>query len=263
MDRGGGEGAVLSVIRTVFETGSTNADLLDLARNGADEGLWLRAERQTAGRGRQGRGWESPSGNLYASTLVRLRRDDPPAATLALVAAVALEEVVRHRFPGEGRGPVSGASTLGPGLRRGSISIKWPNDLLLDGAKLSGILLERAGDAVVIGIGVNLAYHPDLRDRPTISLAAHGVVVAPSEFVERLADMLAAWLHIWRTEGLPPVVARWTERAHAPGTPLVARLSDGESIEGTFEGLSPDGALVLRLADGASRVIHAADVFLV
>ena len=263
MDRGGGEGVVLSVIRTVFETGSTNADLLDLARTGADEGLWLRAERQTVGRGRQGREWDSPSGNLYASTLVRLRPDDPPAATLALVAAVALEEVVRCCFPGEGRGPASGASHLGPGLRRGSLSIKWPNDLLLDGAKLSGILLERAGDAVVIGIGVNLAYYPDLPDRSTTSLAAHGVVPTPPEFVEQLADMLAAWLHIWRTDGLSPVIARWTERAHRLGTPLIARLSDGEAIAGTFDGLSPDGALLLRLADGASRVIHAADVFLV
>lgn len=271
MDRGGGKGVVLSVIRTVFETGSTNADLLDLARTGAEEGLWLRAERQTAGRGRQGRAWDSPSGNVYASTLVRLRAGDPPAATLALVAAVALEEVVsnflRHSRESGNPYPVSASSgpgVMGPRFRvDDGLRIKWPNDLLIEGAKVSGILLERAGDAVVIGIGVNLAYHPDLPDRLTTSLAAYCITVTPAEFVEGLAEMLAAWLHIWRTDGLAPVITRWTVRAHPRSTQLIARLSDGEAIEGAFDGLSPDGALVLRLADGACRVIHAADVFLV
>ncbi|UVO52565.1 biotin--[acetyl-CoA-carboxylase] ligase [Sphingomonas sp. SUN019] len=234
------------MIRTVAETGSTNADLLLLARSGADDGLWLRAERQTAGRGRQGRAWDSPEGNLYASTLVRLRPGDPPPATLALVAAVTLEEVVRLLLP----------------TPRGLV-LKWPNDLLLDGAKLSGILLERADDAIVIGFGVNIAHHPDLPDRVTTSLAEQGVAVTPAEFVTRLAEMFAAWLHHWRHDGLSPIVARWTERAHPPGTPLIARLPDGEAVEGTFDTLAADGALVLRLADGGVRVIHAADVFLV
>ena len=148
MERQRGQGAVLTAaIRTVAATGSTNADLLELARSGAVEGLWLVAERQTAGRGRQGRTWESPPGNLYASTLVRLRRDDPSAPGLALVAAVALHEVV--------------AAVL-TGGRRGGLLLKWPNDLLLDGAKLAGILLERADDAVVIGVGVNAQHHPAL-----------------------------------------------------------------------------------------------------
>ena len=75
--------------------------------------------------------------------------------------------------------------------------------------------------------------------------------------------MFAAWLAIWRNDGLAPIVARWTARAHPIGTPLVARLGDGAAIEGDFGGLAPDGALVLRLADGTRRVIHAADVFLV
>ncbi len=255
------------MIRTVFETGSTNADLLDLARSGAEEGLWLRAERQTAGRGRQGRVWDSPTGNLYASVLVRVRSGDPATATLALVAAVALEEVVSSfLYSGGGRSPASQAilpDSQGSGLRRSTARLKWPNDLLLDGAKLSGVLLERADDAVVVGFGVNLAHHPELPERPSTSLAVHGVMVTPADFVEKLVDMMAAWLHIWRTDGLAPVIARWTERAHPPGTPLIARLSDGEAVAGAFGRLAPDGALVLRLADGASRVIHAADVFLV
>src|SRR5689334_7206475 len=108
------------MIRTVPETGSTNDDLAALARAGAPEGTWLRAERQTGGRGRQGRGWESPLGNLHASTLVRLAPGDPPAPTLALVAAVALREV---------------AAAFAPGA---DLVIKWPNDLLAGGAKLAG-----------------------------------------------------------------------------------------------------------------------------
>ncbi|GAA0311078.1 biotin--[acetyl-CoA-carboxylase] ligase [Sphingomonas oligophenolica] len=250
MDDDRRQGAVLThIIRTVAETGSTNADMLMLARGGAQEGLWLRAERQTSGRGRQGRVWTSAEGNLYASTLVRLRAIDPQAATLALVAAIALEEVVRAYLP----------SFSLPG---GTV-IKWPNDLLLDGAKLSGILLERADDAVVIGIGVNLAHHPESLDRPATSLAAHGVTPMPEDFLDTLATAFERWLAIWRNEGLAPIRARWLDRAHPVGTALTARLPDGSAIDGLFAGLDSEGALILRLADGTSRVIHAADVFLI
>lgn len=240
-----GEGAVLTAtIRTVAETGSTNADLAALALSGAAEGLWLRAERQTGGRGRQGRAWDSPPGNLYASTLVRLRPSDPPAATLALVAAVALEEAVAVFLPGA------------------RASLKWPNDLLIDGAKLSGILLERSGDAVVIGFGVNLAHHPQALDRPATSLAAHGAAPDPALFAETLAEGFSRWLARWRGEGIAPVRDRWLARAHPSGTALTARLAEGAAIDGLFDGLDSTGALILRLADGGRRVIHAGDVFL-
>lgn len=141
--------------------------------------------------------------------------------------------------------------------------LKWPNDLLVSGAKLSGILLERMGDNVVVGIGVNVAHHPDLADRAATSLAAEGVAITPMALLERLTEMFAAWLGIWRAQGLAPVVTRWLERAHATGTPLIARLADGSAVDGTFETMASDGALVLRLADGSTRVIHAGDVFLV
>lgn len=251
--------------------------MLELAQSGVGEGVWLRAERQLGGRGRQGRAWTSPTGNFYGSTLVRVRPSDPPPATLALVAAVALEEVVgvylSHFLGGGGASvakvDVTGRSTAplsapqpGPGLCRGSAVIKWPNDILLDGAKLSGILLERLGDAVIVGIGVNLAHHPDDTDRRATSLAAQGTAPDPADFAETLADAFARWLSLWRGRGVGPVRTRWLERAHPIGTALTARLADGTAVDGLFDGLDASGALILRLADGTRRVIHAGDVFL-
>ena len=210
-----------------------------MARDGAAEGLWLRAERQTGGKGRQGRSWVSPAGNLHASTLVRLRPGDPPAATLALVAAVALHET---------------ASLHAEGLL-----IKWPNDLLGNGAKLAGILLEREGEAVVVGFGVNLAAHPDLPDRPSTSLAAlAGAAPDPAAFAETLAESFARWLARWRRDGIDPIRRRWLERAHPPGTAIAT--AEGE---GLFDGLDETGALRLRRADGRVTVVHAGDVFLI
>jgi BirA family biotin operon repressor/biotin-[acetyl-CoA-carboxylase] ligase len=236
---------VTAAIRTVEQTASTNQDMAALAAAGAAEGQWLRAVTQSAGRGRLGRSWVSPPGNLYASTLVRPRPSDPPTATLALVAAVALHEVLTAW---------SGSDAL---------EIKWPNDVLLDGAKLSGILLEGVGDAVVIGIGVNLTHHPEGLDRPVTSLAAHGIAPDPALFIEDLSAAFARWLARWRGEGLEPVRERWLAIAHRKGTALVANLPDGESVEGLFDGLDTHGALNLRLADGSTRVIHAGDVFLI
>jgi BirA family biotin operon repressor/biotin-[acetyl-CoA-carboxylase] ligase len=140
--------------------------------------------------------------------------------------------------------------------------LKWPNDLLIDGAKISGILLERTGDAIVVGIGVNLAHHPTDTDRRATSLTAHGATPDPADFAETLADTFACWVSIWRGQGLAPVRTRWLERAHPIGTALTARLPDGSATDGLFNGLDSDGALILRLADGTARVIHAGDVFL-
>jgi BirA family biotin operon repressor/biotin-[acetyl-CoA-carboxylase] ligase len=235
----------VSAIRTVTETGSTNDDVAALAREGAAEGVWLRAERQSGGRGRQGREWHSPPGNLYASTLVRLRPDDPPAPTLALVAAVALHEVAS--------GFVAGGTR---------VEIKWPNDLLVAGAKLSGILLERVGDAVVVGFGVNLSDHPDEILRPAINIGMLGGAPDPARFLDALASSFGRWVGRWRGEGLGPIRERWLAAAHPPGTALSTHIAGGARVEGLFDGLDESGALKLRLADGGTRVIHAGDVFL-
>lgn len=211
------------------------------ASSSALDGDWLIAGRQTAGRGRQGRAWVSPPGNLYASGLVELRAGDPPASTLALVAGLAVVEALG----------VSG------------LSLKWPNDVLTGSAKLAGILLERQNDVVVIGVGANLAHHPDLPDRPTMSLAAMGVTMSADTAISVLAPAVARWLDIWRTAGLLAIRTAWLDRAHPVGTPLAATLPDCTRIQGGFDGLTPDCALQLRLADGTTRVIHAGDVFLI
>jgi BirA family biotin operon repressor/biotin-[acetyl-CoA-carboxylase] ligase len=226
------------LIKHVAETGSTNDDVAAHARGGAAEGLWLRADRQTGGKGRQGRAWVSPPGNLYASTLVRLQSGDPPAPGLALVAAVALHEVV---------------APLAPHVR-----IKWPNDLMADGAKLAGMLLEREGEAVVLGFGVNLAHHPEGLERPVTSLAALTGGAAPEAgpFLDMLAESLARWLNRWRRSGLAPVRQAWLACAHPFGTALSTHKGDG-----VFDGLDESGALRLRLGDGSTRFVHSGDVF--
>lgn len=234
------------MIRTVAETGSTNADLLADAAT-IPEGTWLRAERQTGGKGRLGRAWVSPPGNLYASTLIRLQPGDPPAPTLALVAAVA----------------VHATASLWAGVHAGSLQLKWPNDLLADGAKLVGILLERSGNAIIAGFGVNLAIAPEGLGRTTTSLAAlTGAAPDPGLFLEDLAREFALWLGRWRGQGIAPVRAAWLERAHSFGTALVARGPAGER-EGLFDGLDGEGALRLRLADGSVEIVRAGDVFLI
>ncbi len=218
--------------------------MLAMGRDGAPEGLWLRAESQTGGKGRSGRQWISPPGNLYATTLIRLQPSDPPAPSLALVAAVALHEA---------------ASAY---AQDRALTIKWPNDLLHNGAKLAGILLEREGDNVAVGIGANLAHHPDLADRATTSVAnVIGAAPDPADFLIDLAQSFERWLGIWRGTGLSAIRTEWLGRAHPIGTALSAALPQ-EQFDGLFDGLDEAGALRLRLADGNVRVIQAGDVFL-
>ncbi len=234
------------MIRTVAETASTNADVLKLADSGEPDGLWLRAEQQTAGRGRLGRNWVSPIGNLYASHLIRLRDGDPSASTLGFVAAIALDEVLRIFAPDV------------------AFQIKWPNDVLVSGAKISGILLERTGNAVVLGVGVNLSSHPDVSDRKTTSLAdLTGHTTGPHIFLETLADVFARKLSQWRNVGLAQILDQWRDRAHPVDTSLQVNLPDGACLNGLYKGIDETGALSLRLADGSLRAIHAGDVFLV
>lgn len=228
-------------------TSSTNADLLARAVMGAPEGLWLRADQQGGGRGRMGRDWVSPAGNLYASTIARLSPNDPSPATLAFVAGLAAHDTIK---------------LVAPDI---AIQLKWPNDVLsANGQKLCGILLERAGDAIIAGFGINLVWHPANIGRPVSDLRALGGNPPEAQAVcEVLAEQFASWLQKWRQQPLANLLRAWEAAAHPKGTALRVNLPDGEQVDGLFAGLGDDGALSLRLADGAIRAIHAADIFLI
>jgi BirA family transcriptional regulator, biotin operon repressor / biotin---[acetyl-CoA-carboxylase] ligase len=214
-----------------------------LAASGAVEGDWLVALEQEAGRGRQGRAWVGASGNFFGSTLVELVPSDPPAPTLSMAAGVALIRAVEAAAPATG------------------LILKWPNDLMMGHAKLGGILLERSGSRLVAGFGVNLARAPELPDRETGSLASVALVT-PQGFAPLLAGAFARALDLWRSDQ-PRLMSSWFESAHPIGTPLPVHAGPGETAQGEFAGIDLDGALRLRLADGSTRVIHAADVSLV
>lgn len=235
------------MFRLVEETGSTNADLAAALRAGelVPEGQWLIARRQTAGRGRQGRAWFDGAGNFMGSCAVRLSDHGPPPASLSFVAALAVRDAAAEAL--------GGTAALG---------LKWPNDVLLDGSKLSGILLEMARGSVIVGVGVNLARAPDLPDRKTAALADHGPAPALETFAASLARHFANRLDDWRSLGLGVTLQAFLNGAvHGLGAPLTVHDAEGMRVSGTFVGLEEsDGALRLRLADGAERVIRAGDL---
>lgn len=233
------------MIHYVAETGSTNSDLAARLAAGerVPEGDWLVVDRQSAGRGRQGRAWNDGAGNFMGSTVIHPTPHDPPRSTLALLAGVALHEVVGELVPPPAK-----------------VQLKWPNDLMVGGAKMAGILLEGAGDAVVLGIGVNLAQAPELPDRETIAMAQFGPAPDRDTFAERLAAQWKADLERWRTYGLAPLVNRWEAAAHPKGTRLAAEIAGEGRIAGTFDGLTEEGAARLRLDNGEVRAIHAGEL---
>ena len=234
-------------LEIVPETGSTNADLVSRLGSGKaiPEGYWLIADRQSSGRGRQGRSWLDAPGNFMGSTVVNITASDPMASTLSFVAALAVYEAV--------------VVNLG---NPQALQLKWPNDLLLSGAKLSGILLERFGSVAVVGIGVNLAGPPSLVDRTAGYVGGVGPAPDRDVFARHLAVSFECELDRWRQYGLESLFERWLAAGHAVGSSLSVHSSDGARISGSFDGLEPDGALRLRMADGSCRVIHAGDVAL-
>lgn len=236
------------LIRVVAEIASTNSALLArLAQGEAPaEGQWLVADRQTAGRGRAGRVWSDGFGNFMGSTAVALRNGEALPQTLALVAGVSVHRALMSVVP-----ELSG------------LALKWPNDLLVGEAKLGGILLERQRDAVIVGIGVNLAAAPEVPGRKTISLAALGHAVSRNTFASALAACWAEDLTAWHAGAWPMLRGDWLARSLPRGTLLGVNLTDEGHVIGGFAGLEPDGAALLRLADGSVRAIHAGDVELI
>jgi len=230
---------------------STNAVARRMARAGAPDPTVVWAREQTGGRGRRGRAWASPRGNLYASVLCRPGSDFTTAGQLGFVAALALVEAVEPDLP-------AGART----------ALKWPNDLLVDERKVAGILLESvtdgAGDldAVIPGIGLNIARAPDDAAYPAGTLIDAGARadLDPADCLAALVPRLLAWRETWRADGFAPLRDAWLRRAKGMGEPITVRLPQA-TLHGTFHDLDPDGALILRQRTGVEQRIHVGDVF--
>ena len=229
---------------------STNGEATRLAAAGAREGTLVVAEEQSAGRGRRGRTWVSPPGNLYGSLVLRPPRPAHEAAQLGFAASLAVLESCRHFLP---------AGT--------ALACKWPNDVLAGGRKLAGILLESraagagALDWLVIGIGVNLASYPRDTEFPATSLAEAGAPgVTPDTMLTILAARILAWYEAWqRPGGFAALRAQWLAHAQGLGGPIRVRLADRE-LDGRFAGLDDGGRLLLDGAEGR-QAIAAAEIF--
>jgi BirA family biotin operon repressor/biotin-[acetyl-CoA-carboxylase] ligase len=212
--------------------------------------MWITARRQHLGRGRRGRSWETGEGNLAATYLFVSPKPPAEAAQVSFVAALALADLAD--------------AVVDPAL----VTLKWPNDPLIAGRKTAGILVESGvlpggGLWLAVGCGVNLARSPADLDRPVTAFAAHvsgGSPPTPERAIAVLAAAMERWRTVWESQGFPPIAQAWTRRAHGLGGPCTAQLTH-ETVQGVAEGLDPDGALRLRLANGAIRRITAGDVF--
>lgn len=238
-----------SGVRTEWldETDSTNDEARRRFRAGEIGPLWIAASRQTSGRGRRGRAWADLSRNLYCSGLYSLKCTPGEAAQLSFAAALAASDVCQAALTGR------------------TVKVKWPNDVLIEGQKVCGILLESAdapGQVVqlVIGIGINVMAAPDIPETPAVSLAQLGSGLDAATALDHLVDRFEHWRGVWAREGFAPIRDAWLARAHGVGQRCLARL-DKETLEGVFTDLAADGSLILELAGGERRLISAGDVF--
>ena len=233
------------------DVGSTNTECLERARAGEAGGLWITADRQLSGRGRRGRSWVSEPGNLYASLLLIDPAEPARLASLPLAVAVAVHEAVRQSLPPDGADRVR---------------VKWPNDVLIAGAKTSGILIESeimadGRRAVVVGCGINVGHHPGEGLYPSTCLANEGAATSPQELFARLFVTMADALSVWDAgRGIAATRTDWMARAAGIGGEVTVRLPDRE-IHGLFESVDPEGRMVLRDETGRRQTIAAGDVF--
>lgn len=229
---------------------STNLECLDRARAGDPGNLWITANRQLGGRARRGRNWVSEPGNLYASLLLIDPATPADLASLPLAVAVAVHEAISRTLP-------PGAATP---------TIKWPNDILVDGAKISGILLEsetleNGQRALVIGCGINVAHAPEHVQYPTTTLRAAGSPVAPEELFAHLCQAMARQLQRWDSgRGIGAVRQAWLDHAQGIGQRITVHLLD-RAISGQFRDIDEAGCLVMVDDDRRIQTIAAGDVF--
>ena len=227
------------------ELDSTNSEARRLAEAGEGGPIWIIAEKQTAGRGRRGRSWETLSGNLAATLLVRPKASREAVGQLSFAAALAVADVAAHFAPAA------------------AITVKWPNDVLADGRKLAGILLESGTDStggwLAVGIGINLAAAPEGTEFPATALAEFAGAPSPDNALALLAVRFAHWYDAWMSGGFETLRAAWLARAGGLGLPIRARLPH-ETRHGVFEGIDSTGALLLN-EQGSIHAIAAGEVF--
>lgn len=227
--------------------GSTNDEALGLAAEGAAEGTLVTARCQSAGRGRRGRSWESAEGNLFLSLILRPPGGAGAAQQICFAGALAIFETVEAHLP--------------PGA---DIGLKWPNDVLVGGCKVSGLLIERpvgGGTALVLGVGINLVSHPASTAYPATDLTSEGAgMVRPEAALEGFCRAFLARYRQWQTCGFAPLRADWLARARGLGGPLAVEI-EGRRFDGVFTGLDGDGALRLDLGGQGVKKVTAGDVF--
>jgi BirA family biotin operon repressor/biotin-[acetyl-CoA-carboxylase] ligase len=247
-----GDRAAPPRILRVRETGSTNADAMRLALEGEDLPLWIMADTQTAGRGRAGRSWISPAGNLYASLAICCTAPLENAGQLSLIAGISLYDAIR----------TAAELTSNAGLR-----LKWPNDILVGLAKIGGILIEstsargRPGFLAILGFGLNIATSPEDIGRPATSLNRHGSAPPPDGLLRALAGQVSYWLEQWYDgANFAAIRTAWMDRAGPIGEEITVTTAAGP-VRGTYQGLSESGGLLAEV-EGVLREISHGDVAL-
>jgi BirA family biotin operon repressor/biotin-[acetyl-CoA-carboxylase] ligase len=220
---------------------STNDEAHRLAASGAPHGTVIQADEQITGRGRLFRMWLSPPGNLYMSVILRIGLSPARTAEISFLAALAVADTVRTLLPQQNR-----------------VHLKWPNDVLVNEAKISGILLENANDAIVLGIGLNILWAPQDISYGATAIVANGGVASADDARDVLLDRLADYLALWQSEGFDPIHRAWLDRTCPIGATIHVNMGR-KVINGKFAGLGTDGALFIETEGGVRRVI-AGDV---
>lgn len=230
------------------EVDSTNLKALEYAKSGDVGKLWITATSQTQGKGSRGRGWVSDSGNLYTSLLLKTDITPPNLANITFVASLALYEALTKFVPFE------------------ILALKWPNDLLVNGSKVSGILLENHADNnkmsnLIIGIGVNCKSYPNDTNHKATSLLDEGYTVNPQELFQVLTPAMAKYLAIWDNgNNFSAIRKQWLKQAKGIGSKILVRMPNSE-VSGIFTDIDESGRLLLQMADKTIRKISTADIF--
>lgn len=230
---------------------STNSEARRVLSRGADGNFVISAGEQISGRGRNGRIWESRPGNLYMSILLEADGFYNRQSDISFVTALAVYDSISEISR-------TCASKV-------DLIIKWPNDILINGAKISGILLEsiksNAKHYLIIGIGVNIALSPNLSDKKTISCADLNIKnISPSLMLDIIMKHFSYYYNLWQDKGFTPVRQLWLERSCKRGE--VITVSDGRNrISGLFQDIDENGAIVLKLASGEHCKLSTGDVF--